>query len=65
VTIGLLGNAKLNAAECLTAVGRALRRRHPSIELVNVTKRFGSSGVTPAMLDALRGANAVIAGVGD
>lgn len=65
-TLGLLGNAKLNADAVLAAIGGLLRGRYALEAIIARTKPSFSHPAPPALVDEMvKTCDVVIAGVGD
>jgi hypothetical protein len=66
LTVGLLGNAKPNAAMTLSAVARELRRAHGVQASVMYTKGyFGTPGEESLIQRILHNCDFAVAGIGD
>jgi hypothetical protein len=66
MTLGLLGNSKLNADEVLAALGEFLAQRYAIKGIVHRKKTSFSHPAPPAIVDEMvEACDVVLAGVGD
>ena len=66
LTVGLLGNAKPNAATTLSAVARELQRAHGVRASVMYTKGYFGTPVEESLIQRiLHNSDFVVAGIGD
>lgn len=63
--LGIINNGKMNSDVFLRALVKQVRTRYRLQGVIWVDKINASGPMTPEMLERLKGAHAVVAGVGD
>jgi hypothetical protein len=64
-TVGLLDNSKINVSRILDYAEKILRTQHGVKAVVRLKKPDASRPAPPAVVEAMRGCDAVISAVGD